>query len=289
MKFRKTRKKHYSGHKKQGGVVSLDTRLDHADRLIKEYIQVRSWNVFAPVILKRYQKCYSSFLDYLRTKEKLKDLRQIDRRVISRYRMYLAQRPGGKNGGFGIEAFAIQDLLLWLERRGVCFRRPSVSAELPPRLRRVSGSALKKNDIEKIIGAVDTNTPRGLRDKAILMLHGRYAVRAGEIAALTLTDFQKECGLVSVKSHMRSENRTLNLKNEAADCVRQYLEHGREKFPEAGKQPRLFLREDGSRMKLWHVALILQRYARKAGFERYVSGKTVRALASGHERGGERE
>ncbi|HOW59102.1 MAG TPA: tyrosine-type recombinase/integrase [Candidatus Omnitrophota bacterium] len=266
--------------KKMGNSFSINTKIDQAEQLIKQYLQARSWGRYASGALNRSRRYYADFLGYLRTREKLRNLAKVDRRVISRYRSYLRASQRKANNDTGARFLAIQDFLMWLERRGVRFPGSVGSVELPERPATLPRTNLANGDIEKIVDSVETVTKRGLRDKTILELLSKYSIRAGEICNLTLGDVREDNQSVSIRSQRKIDNRVVTVSKETADRIKQYLESCREKFPDADKLPWLFLREEGTRMGLSHVSGVIQRYARLAGFKSYISGHMIRMAAS---------
>jgi len=58
---------------------------------------------------------------------------------------------------------------------------------------------LAREQIQKILGSCDQRTAIGKRDYALLLLLARLGLRAGEVVALTLDDFDWEAGLVTVR------------------------------------------------------------------------------------------
>ena len=52
--------------------------------------------------------------------------------------------------------------------------------------------------MERVIASCDPATPRGLRDRAILLLLARLALRGGDVANLHLEDIDWDNGLIRV-------------------------------------------------------------------------------------------
>jgi integrase/recombinase XerD len=82
---------------------------------------------------------------------------------------------------------------------------------------------LPPETIERIIAACDTSTPLGIRDKAIILLMARLGLRAGDAAALRLSDIDWQQGTLVVTGKTRRATR-LPLPQEAGDALLHYLE-----------------------------------------------------------------
>ena len=86
-------------------------------------------------------------------------------------------------------------------------------------------------DIDKIIAACDDRTDTALRDRAIILLASRLALRAGEIAALTFGDVDWEQACVRVSGKSRCEV-WLPIPQDVGEAILAYLEGERPSIPE---------------------------------------------------------
>ena len=87
------------------------------------------------------------------------------------------------------------------------------------------------DDIERVIGSCDVTTPVGLRDRAILLLLARLALRAGDVVHLRLSDLDWDNARVRVCGKSRREV-GLPLPQDAGDAVLDYIEHARPRIGE---------------------------------------------------------
>lgn len=85
---------------------------------------------------------------------------------------------------------------------------------------------LKYSDVESILKTCKRNTPKGMRDYAILLLLVRLGLRAGEVRNLTLDDIDWESGVITICGKASKRNR-LPLPQEIGKALVQYLQHGR--------------------------------------------------------------
>jgi site-specific recombinase XerD len=80
--------------------------------------------------------------------------------------------------------------------------------------------------IEKILAACDRETVIGKRDYALLLLLARLGLRAGEVVALTLDDFDWEAGLITVRGKGKRVAQ-MPLPSEVGTAIADYLSAGR--------------------------------------------------------------
>jgi site-specific recombinase XerD len=82
---------------------------------------------------------------------------------------------------------------------------------------------LPATDVERIIEACDSSTLLGARDRAILLLLARLALRAGDIVVLQLTDINWDEASLRFVGKGRRETR-LPLSQEVGDAILTYLQ-----------------------------------------------------------------
>ena len=90
---------------------------------------------------------------------------------------------------------------------------------------------LPADDIESVIASCDVATPLGMRDRAILLLLARLALRAGDVASLRLADIDWRRARLHVSG--KSKRRVgLPLPQDAGDALLEYIEHARPRMDE---------------------------------------------------------
>lgn len=85
---------------------------------------------------------------------------------------------------------------------------------------------LPEEQIQKILDFCDTETAIGKRDYALLLLMARLGLRAGEVVALTLDDFDWESGLITVRGKGKRVAQ-MPLPCEVGTAIAEYLAAGR--------------------------------------------------------------
>lgn len=85
---------------------------------------------------------------------------------------------------------------------------------------------ISAQDVERLIAGCDPGSPRGSRDRALILLLSRLALRAGDVRDLRLTDIDWSRGRLRVVGKGRCET-WLPLPQDAGDAVLEYLERFR--------------------------------------------------------------
>ncbi len=86
---------------------------------------------------------------------------------------------------------------------------------------------LEPGQLEQLIESLDASSPRGLRDRAIILCIARLALRAGEVTQLRLEDVDWRNATVRVRARKTGHGALLPLTAEVGMALAGYLEHGR--------------------------------------------------------------
>ncbi len=122
---------------------------------------------------------------------------------------------------------ALRAYLRFLQAHGLC--RSGLVSAIPtvPCWRLCSlPRYISAPEIEKIIASCDTSRMVGLRDRAILLLLARLALRAADIVNLSLSDIDWTQSTIRLVGKSKREVR-LPLPQDAGDAILNYLEHAR--------------------------------------------------------------
>ena len=131
--------------------------------------------------------------------------------------------------------------------------------------------------VDALLTAVDTASPMGKRDRAILLLACRLGMRAGDIRTLTLDSIRWAAGRITFAQQKTGAIVELPMNDEIAEAIIDYLRHGRPPTP----RREVFLRGNapfepfGTNNNLHHI---ITRYRRLAGIE--LPAKSRRGLHS---------
>jgi site-specific recombinase XerD len=80
---------------------------------------------------------------------------------------------------------------------------------------------------EQLIACLDSSSPRGLRDRAIILCMARLGLRAGEVVQLRLEDIDWRNATVRVRARKTGHGALLPLPQELGAALADYLQHGR--------------------------------------------------------------
>ncbi len=134
--------------------------------------------------------------------------------------------------------WVLRTFFRFAERRGWC-RQGLATAIMIPLVFRQAGLSVGPSwdDVKRLLAAAEGGQPVDIRDRALLMLLAVYGLRAGEVAALRLKDFDWEREILTVPHSKSQRPRTYPLCRPVGDAVLRYL---REVRPQSDRQEVFF-------------------------------------------------
>ena len=151
------------------------------------------------------------------------------------------------------------------------------SAMLPaPRVEKKMPQVLSPDEIARLLTCPSReNTPKGLRDTAILELFYATGMRVSEIASLDVADVNlAEATVVCRKAS--SSQRIIPITPHAVEAIKIYLQHGRPIIPPALNEQALFLNPHGERLTRQGLWLIIKGCVKEVGIKTLVTPNTLR-------------
>jgi integrase/recombinase XerD len=120
-----------------------------------------------------------------------------------------------------------------------------------------------KDEIERLLKAIDTGSPKGKRDKAMILLAARLGLRASDICGLQFENIHWETNTIHLVQKKTKEKIELSLLVEIGNSIIDYLKYGRA----VSDLPYIFLRTGQPYDKLEEPTLhsIFSFYLKRAG------------------------
>jgi integrase/recombinase XerD len=168
----------------------------------------------------------------------------------------------------------------YLLREGLITEDPTATLEAP-RLGRPLPKSLSEEQVERLLNAPDTETPLGLRDRAMLETLYATGLRVSELVGLAVQRLNLQSGVVQAIGKGDKE-RLVPLGEEAIEWLQRYLREARAKLLHGQTSDALFPTARGAamtRQAFWHN---LKRYAQRAGIESSLSPHTLRHAFATH-------
>lgn len=159
---------------------------------------------------------------------------------------------------------------------------PSIDLQAP-RAWKVLPKFLSAEDVERLLNAPDTSTPRGLRDRALIELLYATGLRVSELVALRPQDLHLDAGYLTTTGKGQKQ-RLVPVGDEAGQWVQRYLQQGRPALLGKRNSPRLFVNARGGGPGITRVGFwkILKGYGATLGIARQISPHVLRHSFATH-------
>ena len=135
-------------------------------------------------------------------------------------------------------------------------------------------------DVEKLLSQPEGNTPKILRDKAMLELLYATGIRVSELISLKLADINLKMGFVVCRDNGRE--RAIPFGSTARNALMDYLEHARDSMVLSDEEEVLFVNCAGEPMSRQGFWKLLKSYAAKAGIPYEITPHTIRHSFAAH-------
>ena len=237
--------------------IKLEKRL--SENTVESYM--RDLRQFAHFILRQYDVAPN----------------KVEAQMVERYMAWLYDRGREKTS----QARALSGVKSFFNFLMLNDKVESSPAEfvLTPKFGRQLPDVLSTPEIDRIIAAVDTSTPKGLRDSAMLEVLYSCGLRVSELTSLRMQDLFFGEGYIRVIGK-GDKQRLVPISATARDRIQLYLE-ARNGGTHSGKEI-LFLNNRGGQLTRVMVFTILKRAAQKAGIDKHISPHTFRHSFATH-------
>ena len=234
---------------------------------------------------KRTLESYTRSLEAFFTWGNLKDPKEITADKVREYRIYLNRKETNTGGTLkkntqAYHAIVIRTFLKYLAKQDV----ETLAAEkieigkIPDR----QVDFLDFDEVERLIGAIEGNDAKALRDRAILELFFSSGLRVSELVGLDRHHLNLEKEEFSIRGK-GSKLRIVFLSPEAKQALQMYLDKRSDidpalfvSYPKKGLVNRKNTKRDSMRLTPRSVQRMVKHYAKKAGILKDVHPHTLR-------------
>jgi integrase/recombinase XerD len=203
----------------------------------------------------------------------------VTRAAVSLYLLDLRRR-GLSAGTVKRRTAAIRSFYRFLQREELVEGDPTLDLA-PPRSPLRLPRVLTEEEIARLLGAPQTATPQGLRDRALLELMYASGLRVSEATGLNLGDVDLSDEVVRAIGKGNKE-RVVPVGSKAIAALRVYLRAARPAFAGRRATQALFLSRRGGRLTRQGCWKLVRGYARRAGITRALTPHVLRHSFATH-------
>ncbi len=280
--------------------------------LLEHFVEAMTAWAFSKRTIPSYAQHVAVFLDWLEKETDVGDLGEVTPEVLSSYQTALLgmerKRPGKRKAtepksatapGAAPETpaadggrlststqharlSALRSFFGFLAREGKLLVDPAASLVLPKKRRSLPRSLLTPKEALKLVESIETKTPMGHRDRAVVEVLYATGIRNAELRGLSLADFDAEAGTLFVRAGKGGKDRVLPLGPAVTAIVSDYVQLARPKLAKRPGVTSLFVSNHG--WPLWpaSVVRIVDLSARRAGLQKTVRPHRLRHACATH-------
>ena len=189
-------------------------------------------------------------------------------------------QKGGSPRSVARRLSAYRQFYRWLVREGRMQDDPTALIDAP-RLGRPLPKVLSETEVESLLAAPDTDTPLGVRDRAMLETMYAAGLRVSELVGLEAAQLNLRQGVVRVMGKGGKE-RLVPLGGESIDWVRHWMDEARPALLKGRTSRAVFVTARGSgmtRQAFWHR---IKQLAKSAGVASQLSPHVLRHSFATH-------
>jgi len=238
---------------------------------------------YSPKSLASYRDSLTTFFRFLVPHE-IDDVREVTPELVRAYADWLRGQPY-TTWTVHAKLIALRRFFGHLEATDTVLMNPCQGLRLPRLEARLPRNVLTPQEARAILDAPNTQTRRGIRDKAILEVFYSTGIRREEMAQLTVHDVDPRQGFLRVNKGKGAKDRVVPLGTKASDYVREYLDEVRLPWSAQKRDERaLWLGATEPHQPITHqvLTILVRHYAKEAGIEKRVTPHVWRHTCATH-------
>lgn len=224
-----------------------------------------------------YERDLKKLEHYLGT-QGITSVTQITTTGLNSYILYL-EREGRKPSTISRNIASMKAFFQYLQKMGILeqdlteeMRSPKIEKKIP--------DILSMEEVELLLNQTKGDTPKELRDCAMLELLYATGIRVSELIGLQLDDINLQ--MEYVKCRDSHKERIVPFGNVAKEAVSRYLSKGRSELVKEDENPWLFTNCFGNPMTRQGFWKLIKGYGKKAGIRHEITPHTLRHSFAAH-------
>lgn len=253
--------------------------MDESSALIDDFINhLKVEKGFSDHTISAYSRDLNRFAQFI-SDTAGKEILLVEANDVTRHMARL--RDDGLNDRSVSRALAaLRSLFKYLVNEGKIAANPLSIVE-SPRPSRSLPKILAHEEVDRLLNAPDTSTPRGVRDSIMIELLYATGLRVSELISLSLNDFHGSDGYIRVIGK-GSKERLIPVAQNTIGRVDEYLETARPILEKGTGSHVLFPGRKGKKLTRQGFWKMVKTYAKKAGVTSEVSPHTLRHSFATH-------
>lgn len=260
-------------------IINIHQKGSIMEQEIEQYIEyIGKNNKKSENTLVSYRRDLYKLMHYLTKELALTEWPQVTETDLNSYVLHLQSEESAPSA-IARYIVSMKAFFEYLEKTGRIDEEPAMNIRPPRHEKKVPGIISVEN-VVKLLTAPDGDSPKQLRDRAMLELLYATGIKVSELVAIRMTDINLQVGYVSCQTVQH--DRIIPFGNEAKQALMRYLKDGREALLGGKDSEYLFTNMKGEQMSRQGFWKIIKAYAKKAGIEEDITPYTLRHSFAAH-------
>ena len=225
-----------------------------------------------------YERDLKKMMRYFEGEQHITEVSRITETNLNSYMLYLENRHFAPST-VSRSVASMRAFFQYLTRERVIDKDPSEHLK-PPKVEKKMPEVLTVREVDLLLAQPSQETPKGIRDKAMLELLYATGIRVSELIHLTWPDVNLSMGYITCRE--RDKERVIPFGSVARRALHHYLADARKVFVGNQETEVLFTNCSGKPMSRQGFWKILKGYAASAGIEKDITPHTLRHSFAAH-------
>lgn len=227
-----------------------------------------------------YRNDLSQFVAFLKPHVSAWD--EVGQDVILKYIMAMKADQEYASSTVARKVAAIKSFFHYLVERGGLEDDPTATLD-SPKVRKRLPKSISQKDLDRLLSEpAHEQTPKALRDRALLEALYATGLRVTELVSLNVDDVNLASATLRVVRPKGRQERIVPIHGRAIEPLQDYLERGRMQLLRDPEERALFLNHRGRRLTRQGLWLIVKHYVREVGIRGEVTPHTLRHTFAAH-------
>ena len=250
---------------------SMRGEVDRFEQYLREVKQASENTV------QSYRRDLMQMITYLEEKE-IREAAKVTKTSLHGYILHMEEQ--GKAATTISRMMAAMKAFFNYECMQACIRRNPAESLHAPKVEKKAPVVLSVDQVSALLAQPSGQTPKEIRDKAMLALLYATGIRVSELIGIQLEDINMNIGFLVCRDGERE--RTIPFGRSAKAALEEYLEHARNELLRGKGSDYFFVNCTGGAMSRQGFWKIIKYYGEKAGIEEDITPHTLRHSFAAH-------
>lgn len=225
-----------------------------------------------------YERDLKKLQRYMEEEQHVKEWSEVTVTNLNSYMLYL-EREKFAASTISRNVASVRAFYQYMYKKGIV--PADISGELkPPKIEKKMPDILTVQEVDLLMEQPETNSPKGIRDKAMLELLYATGIRVSELIHLKQEDVNMKMSYIRCTEG--NKERIVPFGNTAKQAMALYLENGRKALMKNNECEEFFVNCSGKAMSRQGFWKVLKSYAKEAGIDVDITPQTLRHSFATH-------